>query len=239
MTLANVRTNVSDNLEAADYADIDSAKLNRWINRSQRWVCKGVLFLPTAEKIQHDFTFLEAELEADTVDGQRRYDLPNATGGILAFKKEINIELIDYNNYRKPLVRLDKKEIEDRKKFQDTKDKGTPSHYCIEQNDIWLFPLPDHSVNNDTAFIINLDYYGWLTDLSDDGDTNWLITNEPEVVEWKATALGLEWQKDALASYFNQKAEQALYELIMDDIARSTGEERGMRPDRGQCIGVH
>lgn len=237
MNLSQLRSRVSDKLEATNWADITSSVINNWINEAQRWVCRGVVFVGE-KQIQHNFSFLETELEADTVDGQRRYDLPAATGSVRAFKQEINVELIDSSSYRKTLIKLDKKEIEDRKKFQDTTAKGTPSHYCIQQNDIWLFPLPDHSINNDTAFKINLDYYGWLTDLSADDDTNVLLTDNYEVVEFKAIALGMEWQKDALASYFNQKADQALYELVLDDIAKTSGEERGMRPDTGQGIGV-
>jgi len=240
-TFSEIRTNVNDALEGDDFVNLTPAKLNEWINSAQRWVCNGILLLPTGKTLNHNFSFLETEVEASTVNEQRRYDLPteDAASSIMKFKAEKSdgiCELIDYNDCRKKLTKLYKSEIEQRTKFVDIADKGIPSHYCIDQGDIWFYPLPDHSANNDEAFTINFEYYGYLITLSDDDDTNYLTENYPEIVEWKATALGFEWSKDALAGYFNDKAKERLFEMIVEDEKKKGGIEEGLQPAPGQSL---
>lgn len=237
MTFTELREIVKSNLEGADIPNLTEAMLSRWINSAQRWICQGSI-VSAGLLIQHNFSFLVTETEADTIDEQRRYDLPSASGDVLAFKSDKNIELIDYQNYRHPLTKLFKKDIEDKTKFRWLEGKGTPSHFAIEQGDIWLYPLPSHSTNNDTAFTINIEYYGYLTDLSADEDTNILTTSYPEVLEYKATALGFAWIKDEQAGYYDGLAKEKLAEIITEDQGKiMIGLERGIAPIEGQSLG--
>ena len=246
-TLAEIRMKIESNWPDG-FCDnrpvpITDTKKDSWINESQRWVCRGALFLPTGEKLKHNFSFLETENQGSTVDLQRRYALPteDAANNIRKFKVEISCELINYNDYRVPLTRLFKKDIEDRPKFVNTQDAGTPSHYCIQENDLCLFKLPDHSYNNDTAWTINLEYYGYLITLSDDDDNNILTNDWPEVLEWYATALGFRFGFDGQkAEYYESKAKEMLLAMIQEDQAKAlTGIEEGMKPAQGQSMAFY
>jgi len=238
MNLLELREIIKSNLEGASIPNLTDAMFNRWINSAQRWVCEGSL-VSGGILIEHNFSFLVAETQADTTDKQRRYALPTAADSILAFKADKNIELINHLSYRHPLIKVLKKDIEDNPKFRNLAGKGVPSHFCIEQSDIWLYPLPSHASNNNTAFTINMEYYGYLTDLSADGDTNVLTISYPEVLEFKATALGFLWIKDEQVSLYDGLAKEKLAEMItVDQTKKIIGLERGMRPLLGQQLGV-
>lgn len=243
-SLAELRTKITANWPTNFHSDeIDSTKKDVFINEAQRWVCRGALFLPTGEKIKHNFSFLETENQGSTVDLQRRYLLPteDAPNNIRKFKVEISCELINSESYRVPLTRLFKQDIEDRPKFVNTEDAGTPSHYCIQENDLWLFKLPDHSCNDDTAWIINLEYFGYFLTLSADGDNNILTNDWPEVIEWYATALGFRFGFDAeKAEYYEAKAKELLLSMILEDQNKAlTGIEEGQKPAQGQSLAYY
>ena len=226
MQYSEIQTTVNDHLEASQLTNWTAALTKSWINQAQRWVCRGQLILPetsetlTKRQISHDFSFLINEVQASTVQEQRCYALPDgATASVWRFRKDKNIELIDASNYRQQLTKLHKTDIEDDSEFAYLLGKGAPSHFCIEQFKLWLYCLPDHAQNQDTAWTINQEYYGYLPDLSADADTNVLTLKFPEVLEYKATALGFEWAKDELAAYYNKKADEELLEMITDDQA--------------------
>lgn len=246
-TFAEIRAKIESNWPVG-FCDnrpvpITKAQKDAWINESQEWVCRGALFLPTGEKLKHNFSFLETENQGSTENLQRRYALPTEDAGsnIRKFKVEISCELINSENYRVPLTRLFKTDIEDRKIFANIADKGTPSHYCIQENDLWLFKLPDHSYNNNTAWTINLEYYGYLITLSADGDNNILTNDCPEILEWYATALGFRFGFDTeLAEYYEAKAKEMLLALIQEDQAKAlTGIEEGQKPAQGQSLAYY
>jgi len=246
MQFSEIQSVVNDNLDASSFTNWTATLTKRWINRAVRWACNGQVILPetketlTKRVISHDFSFLINEVQAGTVDEQRKYALPDgSTADIWEFRKDKNVELIDYNNYRIPLYKLHKTDIEDDPDFKYLLDKGIPSHFCIEGFKIDLFKLPDHSFNNDTAFIINMEYYGYLPELSDDTDTNVFTLKFPDLLEWKATALGMEWAKDEQVKYFNDKADEKLLEMITNDQATELGGiEMGCRPTSGGRIGA-
>ena len=242
--LSEIRTKITANWPTNFHSsEIDSPKKDVWINEAQRWVCRGALFLPSGEKIKHNFSFLETENQGSTVDLQRRYALPteDAANNIKKFKVEISCELINSENYRVPLTRLFKTDIENRPRFVNTEDAGTPRNYCIQENDLCLFPLPDHSCNNDTAWTINLEYYGYLITLSADDDNNILTTDWPEVIEFYATALGFRFGFDIeMAEFWEAKAKEKLLEIIEEDQAKAlTGIEEGQKPAQGQSMAYY
>lgn len=227
--LSEIRTDVQSNWPSGFHSsDLDSNKIDEFINKIQREVCRV-----------HNFTWMEKEIEADTVDEQRRYAVPDGTGTTWKYKDEISCELMDYNNYRKPLQKLFKKSIEENRLFKDTTAKGTPTHYCVRAGYIELWKLPDHAANNDTAFTINFEFYGYLADLSDDTDTNEITNQYPLVLEYGATALGFRFGLDIeMAEYYESKAAGILVEMIKEDNSRKFSSiEEGMRPARGQSIG--
>jgi len=240
MQFSEIQTIVNDNLEASDFTNWTVAMTKRWINRAVRWACEGQVIGAGRLLISHDFSFLKNEVQAATIDEQRKYDLPDGSiSTVWEFRKDRNVELIDVSNYRRPLTKLHKTDIEDDPDFAYLLDKGIPSHFCIEQSKLWLFPLPDHSFNEDTAWTINMEYYGYLSELSADADTNIFTLKFPDLLEWKATALGMEWSKDEQVAYFDNKAGEKLMRMITNDQAIDLGGiERGMVPSDGAQLGV-
>jgi hypothetical protein len=122
----------------------------------------------------HNFTFMKQEVTRSTVDLTRKYSLPTASdsnwaeveaGTVRLFKDEINTELINSGNQRVKLRKRLKEQIEDDPEFNDLDDSGTPSDYCVEQSYLWLYHKPDHSANEDTAWTINMNFFGYLPNL--------------------------------------------------------------------------
>jgi hypothetical protein len=238
MALSDIRTDVQANWPD-DYhsTKLTSAKVDEFINKVQRKVCRV-----------HNFTFMEQEVTRSTVDEQRRYSLPTAgdsnwtevaSGTVFAYKDEISCELINSVNYRRELIKLLKKSIEENYQFRDVAALGTPTHYCIRALYLELWKLPDHDMNDDTAWTINFEFYGYLADLSADTDTNEIVSQHPLVLEYGATALGFQFGADfELAAYYENKANEVLAEMIRADNSKKLSSlEEGMRPARGQSLG--
>lgn len=229
--LLGIRTNVRSNWPTEFYSsEITDPILDGWINRAQRKLCR-----------RHNLTFMEQEIQASTVDSQRRYQLPeaDAVNGLFAFKSEISCELIDHDNYRVPLTKLFKPIIEIKKLFKDVTDTGIPSHYCIQNGFIELWCLPDHNQNNGEAWTINFEFYGYLNDLSGNTDSNALTVQYPEILEYDATAQGFRFAHDKeKADEWQEKADEVTLELIDEDNTRAYGNiECGLEPLSGQSLG--
>jgi len=158
MQFSEIQAAVNDDLETSHFTNWTADLTKRWINRAVRWACEGQVVLPQATGIlpltvSHDFSFLTNEVQAGTIDEQRKYDLPDgSTADIWEWRKDKNIELIDASNYRVPLRKFHKRDIEDDPLFALLTGKGTPSHFCIEQFKLWLFCLPDHEWAKDPAW---------------------------------------------------------------------------------------
>jgi len=220
MSLSDIRTRVEENLDRDDLTD---TQLNRWINDAQRFICRA-----------HNFSFMETECTSSTVDGQRSYALPDD------FKSEINCELIDSDDYRVPLTKAHKQDIENKWRYRDTDDPGEPRHYAIQDGQIHLYPEPGHSDNDDTAWTINFEYYGYLDDLSGDSDTNDLIDNHPEVVELIATAYGFRYDHDheKYRVWLNDGVGMLQAMIQADNTQKFGSLEEGMAPAPGSSMGA-
>jgi hypothetical protein len=195
--------------------------------------------MPRGQVLSHNFTWLKREVEASTVDEQRRYALPDGGGTPLRFKAEISCEMKDVNNYAQQLTHKLKRDIENDPTYKDTTDAGTPKVYCIDDFDLWLYPLPDHSMNSDTAWTLNLEYYGYLASLSGDTDSNYLTDNFPEVLEYGATELGYRHGLDSQqADFWSDKKVDLLIGMIKEDQqVEFAGLESGMQPRAGFGLG--
>jgi len=238
-TLIEIRTNIQANWPTNYHSSVlVDGKIDEYINRTQRWVARGSLLLPNNKHLIHNFSFLKREITANTVDGQRRYALPIATSTIWEFKREISLELIDANSKRVPLTRAYKTHIEDDYVFRDTTATGTPRKYSLDDDDIWLYPLPDHSRNGDSAWTLNLEYYGYPADLSADTDNNKITNAYPEVLEYGATEMGYRYGKDTdEAEYWRAKKIEIFLEMVkVDQSYENAGIEEGIHPAAGQSL---
>jgi len=228
MSLSDIRTRVANLVNRDDVPDSSAGVIDRMINDAQRRVCRG-----------YDFTFMESEATSSTVDEQQNYSLPTASGSDLRFKTEISLELIDSDDSRVPLTRIFKQDAENKDKFRDSKEKGTPSYYSIQKGQIYLFPSPDHSDNDDSAWTLNLEYYGFLDDVSADADTNDLIANYPEVVEAVAVSMCFRYVfEEEKAEYWEGKASGMIQDMIQEEYKNKYGNiEEGMEPRDGDgCV---
>lgn len=224
MALSDIRSDVDNNINRDDVTD---TQIDGWINDAQRIICRA-----------ENFRFMEAEATASTVDDQRKYGLPDGTNS-LRFKEEISCQLEDADDDRVELIKIHKQDVESKQIYTETTDDGVPKYYCIQDEALHLYPLPDHSENDDTAWTINLEYYGYLGDLSNDTDTNDLIDNYPVVVKTLATALGLRWAGERRQSdTWMKDYRELLVQMIQESNGYKYGNiEEGFRPRDGSNLG--
>ena len=243
-TLSTLRTRIRNNWPSGFFTtNLTNTQLDTWINDTQRWVCQGVIYVPDEigrqKRVCHNFTWQKEESQASTVNRQRRYSLPDGSGTVWKFKTEISLEIVKYDRYRQPLTKRLKNDIENDSRFADTTGYGIPECYCLDDGDIWLFKLPDHSYNNNEAFTLNLEYYGYLPDLSGDDDHNVISDECPEVLEYGCTEAGFRFARNfEEAEYWAAKKQQKFIEMLtVDQHEEFATLEEGMRPAAGQGLG--
>jgi len=237
--LSDIRTVVQANWPANYHSTfLTNSKTDSFINQIVRWVCKGSLITPDAKFINHSFRWMKRETTASTVDSQQRYLLPAASSTIWRYKEEISCELIDADNERIPLTRRLKREIEMDTRYSLSTETGIPKEYSIDHGYIWLYPIPDHSLNSSTAWTINFEYYGYPPALSADSDTNQITNFYPEVLEYGATELGFRYGQDyEQAQYYEQeKIKEFLAMLREDQKSVLANLESGLRPVSGSNL---
>jgi len=218
MALSDIRTRVAMNVNRDDVPDTAGGLIVRWINEAQRRVCRAP-----------NFSFMEAEAETTLVVDQRNYALPTASGDDLRFKSEISLEIISSGDDRIRLKRIFKQDAENRDEFIDTTKSGTPRNYALQKGQIYLYPIPNIELT------MNVEYYGFLDDLSADTDTNDLIDDYPEAVAALATSFGFRYvYEEERADYWETKATALVNEMIKESDDNKYGNvEEGMAPEAG------
>jgi hypothetical protein len=233
-TLAEILTNVQNNLPTDYHSDIlTTTKITEFINAAVREVCK-----------RHNFWWMKKELTQNTTDGQQRYDLPDGTTtdangvAVWRWKVGINVDLIDYQAHRIALNRRYKNDIETDPAYRDTSDTDIPADYCEDQDDLWLYPKPNHADNNNLAFQINAEYWGYPLDLSASNTHNKLSDGWPEALEYWATARCYRHGQDyADAEYWEGLFDKQMAIIIDEDVDRQdTGIEQGLTPTAGAQV---
>ncbi len=240
MTLSAIRSDIGINLPTNYHSTIlDDDKKDEFINHFMRRVCRA-----------HNFEWMKQELTRNTADGTQKYLLPTAgdanwseleSGTVLRHKEPFDAWLLNSASFILLLTKRFKKSITNDSKFQDATAGGVPTEWAVDQDYFWIFKIPEHASNDATAFVMHYVFYGFLADMSADGDTNWLVANIPELLEYGATALcyrlGLDYEQEAL---WESKAAALLAEIIKNDIEKKTSAmEEGMKPGSGQSLGDH
>jgi len=224
MALSTIRTKVANIVNRDDIPDTAGGLIDGWINDAQRRVCRA-----------YNFAFMESEATASTVDEQQNYALPTASGDDLRFKSEISLELVNSYSYRVGLKRLYKQDLERKAEYLDTTDYGEPRYYSIQKGQIYLFPTPDHTSNAETAWTLNLEYYGYLDDLSEDTDSNDLVSYHPDALVALASADAFRYaHEEEKAEYWESKGKNYIEEMIREEQVNTHGNlEEGMEPEDG------
>lgn len=241
-TIATIIDHVQANLPTGYHSDdLTDAVLARYINNIQEQLCRA-----------HNFAFMKQEVTRSTSDETQTYSLPTAgdsdwtrvAGGgsstVLRFKRDISLELINSQSYRVPLIKLHKQLLEDKKILAKETGTGIPQYYDVDQNLIWLYKKPKHSYNADSAWTMNFEFYGYLTDVSDDGsDHNEVTDNHDLLLEYGATSscfvYGKNWTE---ADKWKQMASDIFLQMLDEDTdLQLSGIEEGMFPADAQSIG--
>ncbi|MCK5018791.1 MAG: hypothetical protein KAS32_17140 [Candidatus Peribacteraceae bacterium] len=220
MSLSDIRTRIADNVNRSDIPDTNGGLIDRWINDAQRQICRS-----------YNFAFMETETQTTTTEDQTSYSIPDGTGTTLRFKSEISLELIEpASSDRKLLKKTSKQDAE--RAFRTNK-SGRPIQYAIQQKAIFFYPTPSGNSGND--WTINIEYYGYLDDLSADIDTNDLVDDFPEALEYLGTALALRYaMEEERAEFWENKFKQFLSGMVQEvDQDRNGTQELGMRPEPG------
>jgi hypothetical protein len=234
--LATIRTWITNRLPTGYFGTIlTSTELTNLINEAQKEVCRV-----------HNFAWMKRETTQSTVNGQQRYDLPDGATDdgngvrVWRFKQDISCELVDHDGQRVPLTCALKNDLENDGSFADTSDSGIPSHYTIDSFDLWLFLPPDHGDNNNEAWTINLEYFGYLPELSESLTTNFLTDHCDDLLKFGGLALAFELGHDHdEADYWRDKFKEVLGELIEEDLNSVHGPiETGLTPLTKDALGA-
>ncbi len=239
--ISDLRTKIGNNwpVDFASNLNItatNNGTIDGWVNDMQRRICRT-----------YNFQFMKQEVYRNTADETQKYAVPIAGdanwtdfdgGTVRRFKTEIACWLKNSQNYRVQLFRRYKQSIEEDTNFDNTAGYGIPSCYYVDSAYVALFKKPKHSYNNDTAFMLYLNFYGYLANLSDANPTNYIIENYPEILEHGVTALGYDFADDAAnADKWMTKAKDVFDEMVRaDKLTEHAGVEEGIRPAFGQSL---
>jgi hypothetical protein len=242
MTIAQLRTAVQNNWPSGLATDlgitvVNGGILDGWLNDMQRRTCRTFNFSWMKQQVYRSTTTLTDKYALPTAEDSNWTDVDAAT--VKRFKNEVSCWLKNYNDYRKQLLRRFKTSIEEDGYFDNTVGYGIPTCYYVDADYLKLFKLPDHSYNNDEAFVIYLLFYGYLADLSDSNISNIITANFPELLEYGATAMGFRFANDIeMSDYWMAQAKEIFTEMVQaDQIAEHAGVEEGMQPAFGQALG--
>lgn len=242
-TLSTIRARVQTNWPAGYHSDdLTNAIVARYLNAFQREICRA-----------HNFAFMKQEVTRSTADETQTYTLPTAGDSnwtevlsdmtVLRFKRDISLELINSQSYRVPLIKLHKQLLEDKKILAKETGKGVPRYYDVDQKRIWLYKKPEHSYNANTAWTMNLEFYGYLADMTDDEESttnhNEISDNHPLILEYGATARGFMYGKDWTEfAKWTKMAQDVFTQMVNEDLdLQLSGQEEGFFPDPDQSIG--
>ena len=237
--LSTIVTQAQSNFPSGFHADdLTTTVLTRYANDLQRGLCRA-----------YNFAFMKQEVTRSTADETQKYTLPTAGGSawtrvlerhaaVLRFKRDISLELINSQSYRVPLTKLHKQLLEDKKVLAKETGTGIPQYYDVDQDRIWLYRIPKHSYNANTAWTMNLEFFGYLADLASGGN-NVLTDEHPLVLEYGITAKGFAWAKDWPASEKWRRWAQDIFAAMLNEDAdlQLSGIEEGFFPDPAQSIG--
>lgn len=80
---------------------------------------------------------------------------------------------------------------------EDPYDKGEPRSILETPDGFLVYPLPDgQSLWSDGEYRVRIPHWKYLSDLSEDSDTNWFTTNTEDYLTWKATAEAMLFNRD-------------------------------------------
>lgn len=98
-------------------------------------------------------------------------------------------------------------------------DAGIPKFYCITAAQMEFYPIPDG--NND----IVLTYYARIPALSDTNTTNWLLTNQPDILLYASLKHAAPYlDDDRRLGVWKQLYDQAIQRLdVNSDLAKHSG----------------
>ena len=101
---------------------------------------------------------------------------------------------------------------------------GRPGYYTVSGGNFEFFPNPDQ------AYTAALLYYKRLTQLSADGDTNWLLTANPDTYLFATLVEGNTYLKDPESTaLWEARLQATLTELNLEGDRRAVGQSPSMR----------
>ena len=101
---------------------------------------------------------------------------------------------------------------------------GRPGYYTVSGGNFEFFPNPDQ------AYTAALLYYKRLTQLSADGDTNWLLTANPDTYLFATLVEGNTYLKDPESTaLWEARLQATLTELNLEGDRMAVGQSQSMR----------
>jgi hypothetical protein len=185
--------------------------VNDWINNRQSFVCSD-----------RNWYFLKASTtQALTeVATSTSYDLPSD------YKDDAIFYLIKSGETKPSVLRI----IDEKSALlrYSTDDIGTPRWIVMKDTQYTPYPAANG------AYTLYLEYYKWLTDLKDDGDTNEITNRKPDLLIAGGTAEGFSYlQEYNDANQWERLFQKHLSDFKAHDVSRKLGQDFMLvpRPD--------
>ena len=96
---------------------------------------------------------------------------------------------------------------------------GTPKYYCISAGQMEFYPVPD------VSYDVTLTYHARIPAMVNDTDTNWLLTNQPDIMLYASLKHAAPYlDDDRRLGVWKQLYDQAIQRLeVNSDLAKHSG----------------
>lgn len=153
-------------MSIANYGELKTAVAD-WLNRDDS---------TTINRIPSFISFAEAEVSRDLRHWLQEKRISTVCDEEYEFLPDDWLETVSLRLSQGDEVRLVSQAQMAEMKMGVAPSSGKPTHYTIAAGQLEFYPTPDGSAN------IVLTYYARIPALAADDSTNWLLTNEPDVL---------------------------------------------------------
>jgi hypothetical protein len=217
-TFAQLQDRVKDYL--IDVPSTTSALVSAWLNKALR----------DAEKV-HDFSHMEAEFEASTVENTR---LLAAKPDRWKKPREAPYFLRDDGSTREMAWAADRQDMRRQFAEGDEDDDGPPMFLLEKDAELLVYPFPDgDSDHDDGEYRVHVPYWRYSPLLSAGGDTNWFTDNAEWYLTFQAVAEGMIMNRDTdEATLYLERGRDELRRVVTEDKRSRARQPRVLVPRR-------
>jgi len=217
MDLQTARQRVQDYI--IDLSAETQALIDAWINEAVN-----------AAENRYNFRYMEQTLARETVAGVRKLDDKPAL-----WKEAGSSPWLEYGDSAAREIEWGPSESEMLRQFSALDDEGQPRFLLETDTELHVYPLPDGQSDwPDDEYRVRVPYWSYSATLSNNADTNSLLSQAPWYVIFYAVAEGLVFNRDEQrAGVYQGKAEAQFVRARSQDKRSRLPDRMTLVPRRG------